>query len=147
MTDRQAWLLLLIGSDGGCQPVDQVRAMKGMFLLDQQLFPSDRRLYHFDAYDYGPFDSAVYRDLDSLKISQLIDVASIPGSKRRVYRLSERGRIAFDEIARSKSEAELHRVKEIKLRVTSLGFDELLREIYREYPMYAVNSRARLAGS
>ena len=121
--------------------------MKGMFLLDQQLFPPDKRLYRFDAYDYGPFDSTVYRDLDSLKISQLITVTSILGSNRRIYALSEQGRRAFDEIAATKPEQEIRCVQEIKRRVTSLGFEELLREIYRDYPAYAVNSRARLVGS
>ena len=144
MTERQAWLLLFLGSEAGSHPVDQVRAMKGMFLIDQELFPPDRRLYRFDAYDYGPFDSTVYRDLDSLKISGKVEITPIPGSNRRIYALSNKGQEAFDKIASNKSASEMDSVQKIKKRVTSLGFEDLLREIYQEYPAYAVNSRARL---
>lgn len=143
MTERQKWLLLFLGSDGGAYPVDQIRVMKGMFLLDQAARLPDRPMYHFDAYDYGPFDSAVYRDLDALKIDGLIRAVGRAGESRRFYDLTESGRMTYNKLFASQDETILATLCTIKHRVTSVGFEELLSGIYAEFPQYAANSRAR----
>ncbi len=121
--------------------MDQVRVMKGMFLLDQTLFSSDRRLYRFDAFDHGPMSGDVYRDLDVLKIGQLIDVTPMaPGSYRRTYVPNEAGRQVCARIEQSKPPEQLQAVRDAAAYVTSRGLDEILDRISQEYPFFAVST-------
>src|SRR3712207_1481614 len=120
MQPRQQWLLLFLGADGGTFEVDQVRAMKGLFLLSQEPNHPTAGLYRFDPYDYGPFDSRVYRDLDTLRLEGLATVKICPGSTKRVYRLTEEGRRRFEETKRQTSVEDFQAVARAKQRVTSL---------------------------
>jgi uncharacterized protein len=144
---RRQWLLLFIGAVGGAYPLDQIRIMKGMFLIDQTPGHPASGMYRFDPYDYGPFDSDVYRDLDALEVDGLVEVHRSRGSNRRTYSLTDSGRSTFRELVNGIPKNEYESVEAVKLRVTSLGFEALLHEIYREFPTYAVNSRARLVSA
>ena len=146
MTDRQTWLLLFLGADPGPYPVDQVRTMKAMFLIDQKLSAARMPRYRWEAFDYGPFNSNVYRDLDSLQIDELVDVTRVLGSNRRLYTLSERGRRAFEERVAQTPASEMQWIQEVKTRVSSTSYEDLLRGILREFPEYAMRSSVRAAG-
>jgi len=50
--DRQDWLLLFIGAPGGPYQTDQIRVMKGMFLVSKEGPGELRDLYHFEPYAY-----------------------------------------------------------------------------------------------
>ncbi len=147
MLRRQDWLLLFLGAEGGHLPTDQIRVMKGMFLLDRTDEHPAQGLYHFEAYDYGPFASAVYRDLDALQLQGLVHVTRHIGTSRKTYELTAAGREKFAELADSTEPDDLELVREAKQRVTSLGFEELLEQIYEEYPEYAEKSVARVRGA
>ena len=57
------WTLLVLASAGG--PLSPVQLQKTLFLIDRNLSRAQRgvtRFYNFRAYDYGPFDSAIYTD-------------------------------------------------------------------------------------
>lgn len=141
MTSRQEWLLLFLGAATGPHPMDQVRVMKGIFLLDRQLFSPERQLYHFDAFDHGPMSGDVYRDLDVLKIGQLIDVTPVaPDSYRRTYVPSEAGRQECERIAQGTTPEQLEAVRNVAAFVTSHGLDEILNRISQEYPYFAVTN-------
>ncbi len=141
MTSRQEWLLLFLGAATGPHLMDQVRVMKGMFLLDQALFSPGRLLYHFEAYDHGPVSRGVYRDLDVLKIGQLIDVTpSAPGSYRRTYVPNEAGRQECARIEQGTTPEQLQAVRDAAAYVTSHGLDEILNRISQEYPYFAVTN-------
>lgn len=146
MNNRQVWLLLFLGAHSGPYPIDQVRAMKGMFLIDRTLFPPRGALYRWFAFDYGPFSSLVYRDLDSLQTAEFVDVTYALGSSRRIYTLSERGRRMFAEKAAHTSAATMQEIQTIKTHVTSTGYEELLREILDAYPEFAMHSNLRATG-
>ena len=121
--------------------MDQVRVMKGMLLLDQTLFSSDRRLYRVDAFDHGPMSGDVYRDLDVLEIGQLIDVTPMaPGSYRRTYVPNEAGPQVCARIEQSKPPEQLQAVRDAAAYVTSRGLDEILDRISQEYPSFAVST-------
>ncbi len=130
MQRRQDWLLLFLGAEGGHLPTDQIRVMKGMFLLDRTDGHPAHGLYHFEAYDYGPFDSTVYRDLDALQLQGLVRVTRHVGSSRKTYELTDAGRAMFAELVDSTPPDHLDLVRGAKERVTSLGFEELLEQIY-----------------
>lgn len=147
MVDRPGWILLFLEAPSGPYPTDQIRVMKGMFLAGQIPGHPVSSLYAFDPYDYGPFDSTVYRDLDKLQLAGLIAVERSPGSARRNYALTPLGR---DRARSLKGELPLEQVTAVadaKKKVTCLGFDDLLRQIYSEYPTYATQSVARVARS
>jgi hypothetical protein len=72
--DRRDWLLLFIGAPGGPYSTDQIRVMKGMFLVSKEGPDDLRDLYNFEPYDYGPFDTTIYHDLDTLELEGLIHV-------------------------------------------------------------------------
>ncbi len=142
--ERTDWLLLFIGLPGGHYDTDQLRVMKGLFLLGQEGPQELRDLYNFAPYDFGPFDAGIYRDLDVLEAQNLITVDEVPGTSKRLYRVTPDGKQRIDALITSLSHATAQKVQEVKMYVTSRSFIDLLREVYAKYPAYAVNSVARL---
>lgn len=145
MIERRDWLLLFLGADSGNFPTDQIRIMKGMFLLDQLSDHPASGLYRFEPFDYGPFDSSVYRDLDELQLAGFIEVGRRADSTRRSYALTASGWDRYSILKARCSPADFQAVGETKLHVTSLGFSALVKEIYDAFPTFAVLSVARVA--
>lgn len=145
MRDRHRWLLLFLGADGGKYDIDQVRAMKGLFLLSKEDIHPEAEFYSFDPYDYGPFDSRVYRDLDILEAEGLVDASTHWGSNKRTYHLTDEGLREYEKVLTETPVEKAASVNKVKQRVTSLGFDELLEQIYTEYPEYQGRSVSRVA--
>jgi len=144
MLSRQDWLLLFIGLPGGPYPTDQIRVMKGMFLFSQEGPPQVRRLYNFKPYDYGPFDTQIYHDLDLLEALGMVRSDVVSGTNRRIYRLTEKAQQHFGMLETAAPEAPLAALRGIKRRVTSLSFLDLLKHVYERYPDYAAKSVAQL---
>lgn len=141
MPSRLEYVLLFIGLPAGTYHTDQLRVMKGMFLFDQEgPVPA---LYSFSSYDYGPFDTDVYSDLQRLEGSGLVAEELVPGTNRRVFSLTSQGRAAMLKISAETPAAALTSLKNIKLLVTSLSFRALLEAVYRKYPAYASRSLFR----
>ena len=140
MTQPKEWLLIFIGLPGGELPTDQLRVMKGIFLFTKEGPPSVREIYDFAPYDYGPFAPPVYGDLDRLEAEGLIRKSYVIGTNQRVFDLTTRGSQEYQNLISSAPEDALDALREIKTRVTSLGFADLLREIYDKYPYYASRS-------
>lgn len=146
MLTGHQWLLLFLGAEGGTlEEVDQVRAMKGLFLLSKLPDHPVADIYDFEPYDYGPFDSKIYRDLDALKVAGLVEVIRYAGSTKRGFRLTSKGRERLDELRAQLSSEERDKVSEVKKHVTSLTFDALLKDIYDRFPEFRERSVARVA--
>lgn len=141
---RLDWLVLFMGLPGGPYPNDQIRIMKGMFLVAKEGPPPARDLYSFTPYDYGPFDTQVYHDLDALRAEGVIDFETGIGTSQRLYRLTLQGEKKFVSLQALLPDALAEDLRRIKLRVTSKSFLELLRDIYGQYPSFASRSVARL---
>jgi len=75
-----------------------------------------------------------------------VDSYSQPLSRWSYYRLTEKGQEQASILIKNISSELLARLKAIKIRVTSLSFLGLLREIYKEYPEYAKNSVIHFGG-
>lgn len=142
--ERTDWLLLFIGLPGDRYDTDQLRVMKGLFLLGQEGPQELRDLYNFTPYDFGPFDTGIYRDLSVLEAQNLIAVDEIPGTSKRLYRVTPDGQQRMNVLTAALPEATVRKIREVKGYVTSLSFINLLREVYAKYPAYAVKSVARL---
>jgi uncharacterized protein len=141
MADRRDWVLVFIGAPTtGSFRTDQIRVMKGLFLLSKEGPSELRDLYTFAPYDYGPFDREVYHDLDLLEIEGLIDAAVVTGSKRRIFRMTPRGEERCAEIRASASPTAIKAIDEVKELVSSMSFMGLLRYVYGRHPDFAVAS-------
>jgi DNA-binding PadR family transcriptional regulator len=141
--DRSTWLLLLLDRDAlgasGPEELDPVRIQKGMFLLSER--GPRRGIYDFQAYDWGPFSSAIYADLASLTRQGYLAEERVPGRTWSTYRLTARGHDRASAAAGQVSKEATAWLRQAREFLTTRSFAELLREIYALYPDYAVNSR------
>src|SRR5690348_6992526 len=67
--DKRDWLLLVIAAANG-ESLSPVQLQKVLFLIARNLEPDQLRcksFYDFKPYDYGPFDSNIYRDAEQLQ--------------------------------------------------------------------------------
>jgi hypothetical protein len=141
--DRQDIMLLIADGADGPYPLDPIRLMKGCFIVDQ-IGPAEwGHLFDFEPYDYGPFDSSVYRARDALVGKDLL--LRQPAGRYSQYEITEAGRERAAEIAAGLDEPIAQWLRSIGHWVTSKSFTDLLREIYERFPDYATKSIARVA--
>lgn len=136
LTQEDVLLLLVAGGDGP-YPIDPVRLMKGAFLVVERGRSEWKRLFHFEAYDYGPFDPRVYDARDSLVRKGLLEV--VPGGRYDTYRLTDDGRARVEDLSKS-SGSDFQWLLRVGRFVSARSFAHLLEEIYAEYPQYRERS-------
>lgn len=142
LTPRQSMLLLLI-SKADAPGLDPIRIMKGQFLLAMEVPAHWMRAearYAFVPYNYGPYSSEIYRDLDLLEQMNLIGRTTLPGRSWSYYYSTEAGTACADEIASTLEPALVKYIDSVRHFVSSVSFSDLLRAVYQRYPEYAVNS-------
>jgi hypothetical protein len=142
--DSASWLLLFL-----CAPIldgkhprslEPLRIMKGMFLATRRAEGNLSQAYQFRAYDYGPFTPEIYRDLDDLVTAGFVAEAAVPGRSWRTYRPTVEG-LAWASRSFEQVDGDTRAVlSDAYSFVTSRGFLQLLRDIYAEFPEYAVKS-------
>lgn len=132
-------LLLLVAGADGPYAIDPVRLMKGAFLVVERGRAEWKSLFHFEAYDYGPFDPRVYDARDTLIRRGLLDV--IPG-RYETYLLTDTGGDRVKELSRALGD-DFEWLLRIGRYVSTRSFAQLLEEIYSEYPKYREHSRFR----
>lgn len=140
--ERRDWLILLLGV-GEASALDPVRIQKGMFLLSQEAGLEDGEAYSFRPYDYGPFSSQIYHDLDDLVDEGVVAAEAVPGYTWSRYRLTAFGLAAAQEIVDQLDPARRASARSIislKQDVLSQSFNELLKHVYSRYPDYAERS-------
>ena len=136
------WLVLLLGI-GDARALDPIRIQKGMFLLAQEGALRSEERYSFRAYDYGPFSSRIYSDLDDLVDEGYVIREAVPGYTWSRFRLSPTGLAEAHVLAARLSDRQRASVRflaRLKRDVLSLSFNKLLRHVYDQYPDYAKNS-------
>jgi hypothetical protein len=131
--------LLLLIADGatGRFDLDPIRLMKGGFLAWQQGPEEWKNLFAVRAYDYGPFDSRLYRVRDDLIERALLNVTR--KGRYDSYELTDEGRVRVAELAQ-REPAHADYLRRVGAWVTSLSFSDLLAEIYGAFPEFATNS-------
>lgn len=138
---RSEVVLLALAAGGPGTLFEPVRVQKLLFLIDREIpEPFGGPHFNFRPYDYGPFDRAVYDELDTLSQHGKVRIAE--GADRRTYALTEAG---LDQgrqgLTRLPSEVRQYLI-ELARWVLSLSFGRLLAAIYRRYPEMATNSVA-----
>src|SRR5712691_3694622 len=141
MTPRD-WLLLLLALDN-TEPRDPVRLQKGMFLLAEESGVDPGERYACRAYDYGPFSSQIYDDIELLVAHGLVEVQPAPGYRWSRYMITPEG---LDNARASVEGMDEHTLPiarwlaETKRSVLSMSFADLLSYVYERHPAYVVNS-------
>ncbi len=137
--DRQDVVLLIADGAEGSYPLDPIRLMKGCFLVSQLGRPEWRALFDFRPYDYGPFDSDVYRSRDGLVSRGLLQVER--RGRYGSYALTDAGEERARELRAQIGEDDAEWFAQIGRYVTTRSFNDLLDEVYADYPDFATRSR------
>jgi hypothetical protein len=132
------WLLLLF--DGAAQPLDRVRIQKSLFLFAERSKASSSEKYAFVPYHYGPFSFDIYPDLDRLVAQGLLRLEVETTSTSPRYALTGAGVSAVEELRPAAPPERLALLHSLREWVTERSFRALLNDLYRLYPLYAVNS-------
>lgn len=140
MTRQELLLAMLAAADG--RPYSPVQIQKAMFLLEKHV-PSlvdSGPSFSFAAYDYGPFDSAVYSEAENLKASGLAHIAPSDVGRWNTYSASdlgvEKGRKVLERIPTASREYLVN----VSAWVRAQSFSSLVKSIYDFYPEMKVNS-------
>lgn len=146
--EKQDWLIVYLSlpSAGETNLIDPIRIMKGLFLFKMEFKEKLKDFYEYRPYLYGPCSFEIYRDLTELQLKGIVDSYSPPLYRWIYYRLTEKGQIWAKYLIKDAPTEFLERLKTIKIKITSLSFLELLREVYKKYPDYARNSVINFGG-
>ena len=141
MTPRQELVLAALVAGESNSELSPVQAQKLFFLIDKNVADVlGGAQYNFEPYDYGPFDSAVYSDLDWLAQPQESCVEIVRAGRYRTYRLTERGRSIGLQKLQQLDPSVQNYFNQAKDWIKALSFQDLVRAIYKAYPETRTNS-------
>jgi len=139
--ERRDWNLLVLSAAGG-EPLSPVQLQKALFLLGKNL-PAKilgEDFYRFEPYNYGPFDSKVYLDAQTLSSLGLAAATRPTRGGWEEYSATPSGVNKAKDLCDTLPQAVPEYITGIVTWVRSLPFASLVREIYRLYPDTKVNS-------
>lgn len=141
ITARQQFVLAVLATDpdAGFAPV---QVQKLFFLLDENLSDAiGGSQFAFEPYDYGPFDKAVYHELEALQRQGLVNIEQIGASAgQRRYSLTPRGQQEGEKALSQLPEFARQYMTDLSAWVRSLSFAQLVGSIYKAYPRMRENS-------
>lgn len=118
-----------------------VQIQKAMFLMAKEAEREvGRGFYRFKPYNYGPFDAAIYDDLEELARTDLVAIEISPNRRWHSYSVTAAGRQRSAEIRESAKAETLEFLKRVVEWVCARSFSSLVRAIYEKYPEYRTNS-------
>lgn len=137
MTRREIVLAALAAGDG--ERHDPAEMQKMMFLIDEKI-PEDVDGPHFNfkPYNYGPFDKAVYEELEASAVDGLVEI--VPTNRWSEYALTERGLEEGNALLDELPDETRRYLRTLSDFVRSLSFDQLVSVIYRNFPEMRENS-------
>jgi hypothetical protein len=130
MTRSEVLLAILAASDG--RPYTPVQIQKAAFLVTKNL-PSLIDVgpsYIFSAYDYGPFDSNVYNDAQTMQLDGCVEITQPQGARWNQYAASDKGVERGQCILSRLDERQRDYIVSVSQWVRSLTFEQLVRAIY-----------------
>jgi uncharacterized protein YwgA len=139
-------LPLLLASDRSAspdetEPLDRLRMQKGVFLLAMRGPEGWNGLFKFTPYDWGPYSFDLASTVEGLLADGRLVKEAFPGRRYMRYRTTQAGERLIGELAAQVSPAGQTFVQATRRYVSSRSFARLLREVYKAYPAFAVNSR------
>ena len=137
--DKEAFVLMALAA-GGEKIYSPVQVQKLLFLLGDNI-PEEvgGSHFHFEPYDYGPFDKDVYNVLDRLEGKSLVSIRSTELGFNK-YTLTPTGfKDGQKHLSNLGAESRKYAEK-VALFVTTVSFSQLVSAIYSHYPEMKVNS-------
>lgn len=136
MNQKEILLASLAASCG--EPYQPVQIQKLIFLFQERALKT--KIFNFIPYDYGPFDSDIYIQLEELAVEGSVEIIGQPFSKPRLYRLTSKGEKTAKEMLDKLSPPEQEFLIRLSSWVKSLSFAQLVGAIYKDYPAMRENS-------
>lgn len=137
--DRKDWPLVALGCavDGKLTPIQMQKALFLIKMEAGQQLHGD--FYNFVPYNYGPFDSAIYKDVARQEAEENI-ITERAGNRWDAYFITVEGKRKASDLLREMDPDLRSYLSVVVDWVKERGFSELLQSIYQKYPDYAVNS-------
>lgn len=137
--DKQQIVLAALAAAGENATFSPVQVQKLFFLIDREASHLvEGPHFNFSAYDYGPFDRAVYNELEMLSFAGLVETQN--SGRYRKYVLTPKGyENGFARLQDMPTKASSFFTRAAKW-VRELSFQELVASIYNRYPDMKVNS-------
>lgn len=139
ITNRQEIMLAALAAVPGAV-YEPAQVQKLFFLLDEELAEFlGGKWFDFKPHDYGPFDVAVYRELENLARMDFAQILRGNGPSRRYLLTAEgykEGKKLFDGI----DDETRGKLQKISSWIRKVSFRELISEIYKYYPHMRENS-------
>jgi hypothetical protein len=133
--------LLAALATGNGEEFEPVQIQKLLFLIDKRLGPqTDGPRFNFEAYDYGPFDSGIYRLLGMLAAQEKVQILKEPAIRWQKYRPTPSGLKRGEEVLCQFDPETVSYMRKLSEFVRKLPFAELVGAIYKAYPEMKVNS-------
>lgn len=131
---RQDWTLLALAAAEG-EALTPVQLQKTLFLLGQQM-PAEvgQPYYEFYAYNYGPFDQAVYEDAGKLEAAGLAEIRQPSGQRWRNYAATSKGLAEAAQIEREVPKPAADQLRALVTWARGLSFEQLVKAVYAQYP-------------
>lgn len=137
MKRRELVLAAMAAADGA--KLTPVQAQKLFFLIDENLGEMlGGRQFDFKPYHYGPFDKAVYEEIDRLAVEGLAE--RVQDRRWTSYRLTPQGQALGEDLNQQLDDKAKDYVHRAMSFVCSLSFTDLVAAIYRAYPRMRENS-------
>jgi len=134
---KRDWLLVAI--DNRIEPI-QIQKTLFKFAMESQAPEGEK--YQFMPYNWGPCSFEIYDDLAVMRNEGLIEF--IPtGQGWNLYHLTEAGSNLRTKLRKEASPIILEMLDKARNFVITRDFRTLLSDIYKEYPVYAVESMFR----
>lgn len=126
-------------AEAGSRGLTPIQIQKAMFLLKMEAgrYVGDL-FYNFVPYNYGPFSSTIYGDVDGLVLAGLVQEAF--SGRYSVYCVTEAGQERAAKIMDHVDSRARGYVETMVSWIASVDFRQLLRSIYAKYPAYAQKS-------
>ena len=137
--DRSKYVLAVMAAGGDAPRFSPAQLQKLFFLMDAEAAGHTGGPYfHFTAYDYGPFDSAVYDEVEQLTAQGLAVVDK--SGFFRVYTTTPAGRTQGEAALLEFTAPAREYAAQVSQWVRSVSFNTLVSEIYKKYPLMKANS-------
>ena len=140
MARQRIDIVLAAMATGGTEArYDPVRVQKLFFLIDREI-PQfiDGPHFRFEPYHYGPFDKAVYEELERLAERGKINIDTT--GRYNQYSVTNSGHERSVSILRALPTPAARYMEDAAKWIRFVPFKHLLSAIYRQYPDMAVNS-------
>jgi hypothetical protein len=135
-------VVLAILAAGGGRAFSPAQLQKAAFLVTRnapEVFDQGHT-FHFEPYDYGPFDSAVYQQATALKAAGSVDISPSAWGRWVMYSATDEGIARGQQLLAHLPDAVREYVSNVSQWVLRQSFTSLVKSIYAQYPEMRANS-------